>query len=112
MKKALALVLSIVLVLVIAAPVFAYGLIHEPDYRMDGIIEYKRQVGHECNTGAVMKQLIGGEGEMTKKSEIELKKGFIEVKDFQDWITAEEAFQNLAVASVIELCAGKACLWC
>ncbi len=105
MKKVLALILSAFFVLVIAAPVFAYGLIHEPEYRMDGIIDYNKQVGHECNTGAVMKQLIEGEGEMTKKSEIELKKGYIEVKDHQDWITAEEAFQNLAVTSVIELCA-------
>jgi len=105
MKKALAIVAAVFFVLVIAAPVFAYGLIHEPVYRMDGIIDYKRQVGHECNTGAVMKQLIEGEGEMTKKTEIKLKAGYMEVNDAQDWITAEEAIKNLAATSVIELCA-------
>ncbi len=105
MKRLLAVVVSIVFMLTFAAPVFANFMMHGPEYRMDGIIDFKKQVGHKCNTGAVMKQKIYGEGEMTKISEIELRHGYIDVEDVQDWITKEDAIQNLTVISVIELCA-------
>ena len=105
MKNLFAVAVSIVFVMAFAAPGFANFMIHGPEYRMDGIIDFKKQVGHKCNTGAVMKQEIYGEGEMTKISEIELRHGYIDVDDVQDWITKEEAIQNLTVISVIELCA-------
>jgi len=103
-KKTLAVAVAVVFVLSFAAPVFA-EMDHEAEYHLDGTIDLEKQVGHLCNTGAEMKQAIDGEGEMTKLMDTNQVAGVITVDDQQDWVTAEDAVNNLTVTSVIELCA-------
>jgi len=104
-KKTLAVTVAVVFVLAFAAPVFAQSMNHNVTYEMDGTIDLEKQVGHLCNTGAEMKQVIEGEGEMTKVMDTAQVQGVLTVSDEQDWITAEDAVRNLTVTSVIELCA-------
>ncbi len=104
MKKTLAVVVAIVFVLSFAAPVFA-EMDHYAEYDLDGTIDLEKQVGHLCNTGAEMKQTIDGEGEITKVMDTNQVAGVITVDDQQDWVTAEDAVNNLTVTSAIELCA-------
>ena len=104
MKKTLSVALAVALVLAFAAPVFA-EMDHSAEYDLDGTIDLEKQVGHICNTGAEMKQTIEGEGEITKLMDTNQVEGVITVDDQQDWVTAEDAVDNLTVTSVIELCA-------
>jgi len=103
-KKTVAVAVAIVFVLALAAPVFA-SMDHDAQYKLDGTIEFEKQVGHICNTGAEMKQTIDGEGEITKVMDTAQVAGKITVSDQNDWITADDAVNNLTVTSVIELCA-------
>ena len=106
MKKTLAVAVAIVFVLGLAAAVFAAGSMnHSTEYHMDGDIDITKQVGHLCNTGAEMKQVVEGEGEMTKVMDTNQVRGVLTVADDQDWVTAEDAVRNLTVTSAIELCA-------
>ncbi len=105
MKKLVAVTVAVVFVLAFAAPVFASSMTHNAVYEMDGTIDLEKQVGHLCNTGAEMKQTIEGEGTMDKVMDATMVAGKITVEDWQDWVTAEDAVNNLTVTSVIELCA-------
>ncbi len=105
MKKAVAITVAFVFVLAFAAPVFAQSMEHNAQYEMDGSIDLQKQVGHLCNTGAEMKQVIEGEGEMSKVMDTSQVAGVITVSDDQDWVTAEDAVRNLTVTTAIELCA-------
>jgi len=104
-KKTVALTVAVVFLLSFAAPVFAQDMTHNAEYKMDGDINLEKQVGHLCNTGAEMKQVIDGEGEMTKVMDTHQVAGRLTVDDDQDWVTAEDAVRNLTVTSAIELCA-------
>jgi len=104
-KKTVALTVAVIFVLAFATPVFAQSMDHNATYKMDGTIDLEKQVGHLCNTGAEMKQTIAGEGEMTKVMDTAQVRGVLTVSDDQDWVTAEDAVDNLTVTSVIELCA-------
>jgi len=104
-KKTVAVVVAITFVLAFATPVFAQDMTHSTEYKMDGSIDLEKQVGHLCNTGAEMKQVIEGEGEMTKVMDTSQVAGVLTVTDDQDWVTAEDAVRNLTVTSAIELCA-------
>jgi len=104
-KKTFAVVVAVAFVLAFATPVFAQSMDHNATYEMDGTIDLEKQVGHLCNTGAEMKQVIEGEGEMTKVMDTAQVAGVLTVSDDQDWVTAEDAVDNLTVTSVIELCA-------
>ncbi len=105
MKKPLAFLLSIVLILSLAAAVSA--MTHTADYVWDGTTEtFERQVGHWCNTGAEQKVQIEGDGLMERVSDITMSAGKLTVdKDLSEFETAEDAADNLTVTSVIELCA-------
>jgi len=104
-KKTLAVIVAVTFVLAFATPVFAQSMDHSTEYEMDGSIDLEKQVGHLCNTGAEMKQVIEGEGEMTKVMDTSQVAGVLTVDDEQDWVTAEDAVRNLTVTSAIELCA-------
>jgi hypothetical protein len=78
---------------------------HTVAYDMDGTINYLRQAGHFCNSGAEMQQTISGTGAMTKNSGIILQAGYIKVDDDNDWVTAADALSNLTVTTAIRLCA-------
>jgi len=105
LKKTVAVVVAIVFVLAFAAPVFAQDMSHNAVYKMDGTIDIEKQVGHLCNTGAEMKQVIAGEGEMDKVMDVHMKRYVLTVDDKNDFVTADDAVRNLSVISVIELCA-------
>ncbi len=76
---------------------------HSVQYSFDGTIDLKKQAGHELSTGARMRQVITGEGSMTKESAILMHQGNIRVMDEQDWQTAEDALRNLKVTTSIKL---------
>jgi hypothetical protein len=103
--KVAALLLAIVYLFIFAVPVFANHLNHSATYDLSGIINFKKQAGHLCNTGASLRQTIMGEGEISKTMTTAQVAGKITVSDDQDWITFENATRNLTVTSVIELCA-------
>ena len=105
MKKRtlVAAALAVVFVLALAAPAFA--MTHSATYEWDGTVSMEKQVGHLCNTGAEMKQDITGDGKMDKTMDIDMSKGILTVDDKNDFVTAEDAVDNLTVTSVIELCA-------
>lgn len=77
---------------------------HSINYNLEGRINFRRHAGHFCNTGAEMKQVITGEGTITKESAIIMQEGFLTVMDDQDFTTAEDAVQNLVVTTSIKLC--------
>ncbi len=105
MKKRtlVAAALAVVFVLALAAPAFA--MTHSATYEWDGTVDMEKQVGHLCNTGAEMKQDITGDGKMDKTMDVDMSKGILTVDDKNDFVTAEDAVDNLTVTSVIELCA-------
>ena len=105
MKKTLALALAVVFVLAFAVPAFAQDMTHNATYKMDGTISLVKQVGHVCNTGAQMNQNIGGQGEMEKVMNTAQIQGRITVDDSNDFVTAEDAVNNLFVRSGVQLCA-------
>ena len=102
MKKTIvAVALVVVFVMALAVPAFAQ-MTHSVVYELDGTIDFKKQAGHLCNTGAAHKQTIQGSGEMFKESSIVMVPGRITMEDTNDFVAGET---NLAVISVIELCA-------
>ena len=102
MKKTIvAVALVVVFVMALAVPAFAQ-MTHSVVYELDGTIDFKKQAGHLCNTGAAHKQTISGSGEMFKESSIVMVPGRITMEDTNDFVAGET---NLAVISVIELCA-------
>ena len=130
MKKSLAVVLALVFVLSMAAPVF--GVWDDPPYRgqeqlddwywtkqhgkqgsmdynfdikFDGTVEWERQIGHLCNTGAEWKMHAAGEGEMEATGSTKMVPWKLTAETEMDWVTAPDAVENLVVTSVIELCA-------
>ena len=78
---------------------------HIADYEMDGLIDYRKQAGHFCNTGAELKQIITGEGLVDKTMDIHIVGGKIAVDDSNELTTAPDAVSNLEITSVIQLCA-------
>ena len=104
MKRTLvAATLTVVFVLALATPAFA--MTHTADYEWDGSVDMERQVGHWCNTGAEQKVAISGDGTMERVSTATMAKGKLTVDEASDFVTAEDAAENLSVTSVIELCA-------
>ena len=102
MKKTIvAVALAVLFVMSLAVPAFAQ-MTHSVTYEMDGVIDYRRQAGHYCNTGGVHKQTIVGSGEMSKTSGIAMVPGRLTMQDENDYVAGETA---LTVTSVIELCA-------
>ena len=102
MKKTIvAVALVAVFVMALAVPAFAQ-MTHSVVYELDGTIDFKKQAGHLCNTGAEHKQTISGSGELFKESAIVMVPGRITMEDTNDFVAGET---NLAVISVIELCA-------
>lgn len=99
--KAVSVLLAAVFVITLTAPVFA-GVDYSAVYEIDGTVDLKRQAGHLCNTGAEQKQVITGDGEISKTSNIVMVPGKITVEDVNDFVAGET---NLTVTSVIELCA-------
>ena len=101
MKRSIvAITLAVVFVMALAAPAFA--MTHTATYEMDGVIDFKKQSGHLCNTGAEHKQTISGDGVMSKEMSVVMSPGIITVEDTNDYVAGET---GLEVTSVIELCA-------
>jgi hypothetical protein len=88
------------------SPVFANDseMIHSATYSIDGLINYKKQSGHLCNTGAEMKQTISGKGQLEKVMSLVLVKGKLTVSDNNDFVTDLNTLNNLTVTSAIKLC--------
>ena len=105
MKKRglVAAALTVVFVLALATPVFA--MTHSATYEWDGTVDMEKQVGHLCNTGGEMKQTIAGDGKMEKSMDVSMSRYKLTVEDGNDFVTAEDAVNNLTVTSVVELCA-------
>jgi len=102
-KRFIAIIVTIAFLLSFAAPAFA--MTHDAVYEWDGTAEtFERQVGHFCNTGAEQKVAISGDGYMERSSTATLSKGKITVDETSDFVTAEDATNNLTVTSVIKLC--------
>ncbi len=100
MKKSIvAVALAVMFVMALAAPAFA--ITHGVTYEMDGVIDFRKQAGHECNTGAAWKQTIEGSGEMSKTTALYTGWWQTHVDDTNDFVAGETA---LTVTSVIELC--------
>jgi len=76
---------------------------HSVDYNMDGRVELQKQAGHEYETGARMRQVISGQGEVEKQSNIVMEEGYLQVEDNQDWFTADDNLRNLTVTTSIKL---------
>jgi len=102
-RTLVAAVLAVVFVLALATPVFA--MTHSATYEWDGTVTMERQVGHFCNTGAEQKVAIYGDGKMERSSDATMSKGIVTVEETNDFVTAEDATNNLTVTSVIRLCA-------
>ncbi len=103
MKRTLvAVALVIVFVMALAAPAFAQMITHSATYQMDGVINFKKQMGHLCNTGAEIKQTIMGSGQMDKVQTVSMVAGKITMKDTNDGVAGATP---LTVTTVWELCA-------
>jgi hypothetical protein len=99
-RTLVAVALVIVFVMALAAPAFA--ITHSATYQMDGVINFKKQMGHLCNTGAEIKQTIMGSGQMDKVQTVSMSKGKITMKDTNDGVAGATP---LTVTTVWELCA-------
>lgn len=99
MKRSLAVILAVVFVLAIAAPAFA--MYHTATYEMEGVINFKKQAGHYCNTGAEVKQIISGSGKMDKVQTVTQVKGRVTMDDKNDWVAGATP---LTVTTVWKLC--------
>lgn len=96
-----AVALAVVFVLALAAPVMAQAIFHTATYEMEGVIDFKKQAGHYCNTGAEIKQTIVGSGVMDKVQTITQVKGKITMDDTNDWVAGATP---LTVTTVWKLC--------
>jgi len=94
-----AVVLAVIFVLALAAPAFA--MTHTATYEMEGTINFRKQAGHACNTGAEFKQTILGSGKMDKVMTVNMVKGKLTLTDTNDWVAGATP---LTVTSVWELC--------
>lgn len=94
--------LTIFMLLGVAPSASGY-LGHSIDYNMDGTVEMQKQAGHEYETGARMRQVISGQGEISKQAIMEMEEGYLQVEDNQDWVTAEGNLRNLTVTTSIRL---------
>jgi hypothetical protein len=101
-RTLVAVALVIVFVMALAAPAFAQSITHSATYQMDGVINFKKQMGHLCNTGAEIKQTIMGSGQMDKVQTVSMVKGKITMKDANDGVAGATP---LTVTTVWELCA-------
>jgi hypothetical protein len=118
-KTLVALVLSLLLALSLSLPAFGFlfpgfrfertaatgSMSHSAGYDLNGTIDFKKQAGHLCNTGAEAKQVIIGDGAIVKSMDIHMVGGKLTVNDENDWVAAADSLRGLAVTSVIELCA-------
>jgi hypothetical protein len=95
-----AVALAVIFVLALAAPALA-SMTHTATYEMEGVINFKKQAGHACNTGGVLKQTIAGSGKMDKVMDIAMVPGKLTVADQNDWVAGATP---LTVTSVWELC--------
>jgi len=94
--------LTIFMLLGIASPATGY-LGHTVDYSMDGRVELQKQAGHEYETGARMRQVVTGQGEVSKQAVIEMEEGYLQVEDNQDWVTADDALRDLTITTNVRL---------
>ncbi len=94
-----AVALAVVFVLALAAP--ALALTHTATYEMDGVINFKKQAGHYCNTGAEIKQTIMGSGVMDKVQTVAMVSGMITMNDTNNWVAGATP---LTVTTVWNLC--------
>ena len=103
MKRTLvAVALVVVFVMALAAPALAQSMMHTASYEMDGTIDFKKQAGHLCNTGAQVRQTIYGNGVMSKVQTVSMERGLITMDDANDWVAGATA---LTVTTTWELCA-------
>lgn len=123
-KTLIAMFLSLLLILNLALPAFAVPLIvprfgedeifrapatgslsHSAGYQLEGMIDFRKQAGHYCNTGAEMLQTIKGDGLISKEMTVLMVGGKINLDDSNDFVAAADSMQGLEVTSVIRLCA-------
>jgi len=95
-----AVALAVIFVLALAAPALA-SVTHTATYEMNGVINFKKQAGHLCNTGGELKQTIAGSGTMSKVMDVAMVPGKLTVNDTNDWVAGATP---LTVTSVWELC--------
>jgi hypothetical protein len=100
-RTLVAVALVVVFVMALAAPTFAQTITHTATYEMDGAINFKKQMGHLCNTGAEVKQTIMGSGQMDKVQTVSLVRGKITMEDANDYVAGATP---LTVTTVWELC--------
>lgn len=93
--------MALFLILFITAPVLAQSIYHTATYDMDGVMDFKKQAGHFCNTGAEIKQVISGSGKMDKTQTVTMVKGKITMDDKNDWVAGATP---LTVTTVWKLC--------
>jgi len=105
-RTLVAVTLAVVFVLVLAAPAFA--MFHSATYEMNGVINFKKQAGHYCNTGAEFKQTIVGSGTMSKAQTVLMTPGKINMDDTNDWVAGATP---LTVTSVWKLCTPPKYTW-
>lgn len=116
-SQIIASVLAVLLFITLAAPVIAQPdtgvpsldrmterFSHTIQFVADGRITIDRQLGHDCTTGAVKRQTVRGFGEMVKSESVRIARRIMKVDEVTDWTTAEDAIQNLAVVTTIDLC--------
>ncbi len=102
MKRTLvAVALAVVMVVALAAPAFAQ-MTHSAAYEFDGTIDFKKQAGHWCNTGAEVLQTIVGNGVMDKTQTVSMVPGRITMEDDNNWVAGATP---LTVTTVWHLCA-------
>jgi hypothetical protein len=94
-----AVALAVVFVLALAAP--ALALTHTAQYEMGGVVNFKKQAGHFCNTGAEIKQTIMGSGVMDKVQTVAMVSGMITMDDTNNWVAGATP---LTVTTVWNLC--------
>jgi len=78
---------------------------HSSRYNIAGRIYIDREIGHECDTGAVVKQNVKGYGALTRWEDVKIANHIMTATSETDWQTAADAIENLTVTSTIELCA-------
>jgi len=98
-RTLVAVALAVIFMLALASPAFA--IVFTTTYEMEGTINFKKQAGHVCNTGAEFKQTIAGSGKMDKVMDIAMVPGKLTVSDVNNWVAGATP---LTVTSVWELC--------
>jgi hypothetical protein len=100
-RTLVAVALVVVFVMALAAPAFAQAITHSATYEMDGAINFQKQMGHLCNTGAEVLQTIMGSGQMDKVQTVSMVSGKITMQDANDGVAGATP---LTVTTVWELC--------